>query len=122
VTNPQISEPSSDDKLWGGLSYVGFMCCLIPTIVIFLLKKDESAYIKFNSLQALGYGLASWVIHIAFLILSQIPVLGFFSGLVWFLVMIGLFGYWVYLMVMAFTGKDIRIPYLADFIDQNLMG
>jgi uncharacterized membrane protein len=126
LDNP-LNAPTSDDKLWAGLSYVGIICCMIPTVVIFFLKKDESAYLKFNSLQALGFGLATIVIGFALgivvgLIGQAIPLLGLLAGLVPLVVQLGFLGYWIYLMIQAFTGKDVRIPILADFIDQNLMG
>lgn len=121
MVNP-LNTPTSDDKLWAGLSYVGASCCAIPALVIFLLKRDESRFIKFHSLQALAFGLAMILLMIAFSILGQIPILNFLIGLIAFVLSLGLFGYWIYLIVQAFMGKDVRIPVLADFIDQNLMG
>lgn len=125
MVNP-LNAPTSDDKLWAGLSYVGIMCCLIGSLIVFFLKKDESSYIKFNALQAIGFGLV-WIVlsvglNFGMMLVSQIPVIGLILGLVGMLIPLGLFGYWIFLMIQAFMGKDVRIPVLADFIDQNLMG
>jgi uncharacterized membrane protein len=117
-----MNTPTSDDKLWAGLSYAGLVCCMVPTIVIFFLKKDESAYIKFNALQAMGLWLANLAIWIIFSILGHIPVIGFVTGIIHMVIGLGLMGYWIFLMIQAFMGKETRIPVLADFIDQNLMG
>ena len=125
MVNP-LNAPTSDDKLWAGLSYVGIMCCLIGSLIVFFLKKDESSYIKFNALQAIGFGLV-WLVlavglNFGMMLVSQIPVIGLIIGLVGMLIPLALFGYWIFLMIQAFMGKDVRIPVLADFIDQNLMG
>jgi uncharacterized membrane protein len=122
VANPLMNGPTSDDKLWGGLSYAGLACCMIPTLVIFFLKKGESDYIKFNGLQAIFFWLASFIIGVVLSLLSQIPGIGMIFGLVQFVVSLGILGYWIYLMIMAFTGKEVTIPYLSDFVRQNLMG
>ncbi|HEY9746209.1 MAG TPA: DUF4870 domain-containing protein [Oculatellaceae cyanobacterium] len=113
---------TNEDKLWAGLGYAGLVLLMIPTLIIFFLKKDESAYIKFNLLQALGYGIASLVLGILFSILATIPILGLLVMFVHFFVGLILFAYWIVLMVWAFMGKEIRIPLLGDFIEQNLMG
>ena len=120
VANP-MSAPTSDDKLWAGLSYAGLVCCMIPTIVIFLLKKGESDYIKFNALQAMGFWLVGFVIGIVFNVGAQIPGIGFVLGLAYMIISLGLLGYWIYLMIQGFTGKEVRIPVLGDWIEQNLM-
>jgi uncharacterized membrane protein len=121
VVNP-INEPTSDDKLWSGLSYAGLACCMVPTLVIFFLKKGESDYIKFNALQAIGTWLVVLVIGIILTVLSHIPVIGMLVGLVHLLVSLVLIAGWIYLMIQAFGGKEVRIPVLGDFIEQNLMG
>ena len=116
-----MNGPTSDDKLWAGLSYTGLVCCMIPTIVIFLLKKGESDYIKFNGLQAMGFWLASFVVGIVFNVAAQVPGIGFVFSMVYMLIALGFVGYWIFLMIQAFTGKDVRIPVLGDWIEQNLM-
>jgi uncharacterized membrane protein len=115
------SEPNSDDKLWAGLSYAGLICCMIPTIVIFLLKKGESDYIKFNGLQAMGFWLALFIVYAGLGVTANIPVIGIIPGLIGVLMGLPCFAVWVYLMIMAFTGKVFKIPVLADFIESNLM-
>lgn len=121
MVNPVSSEPNSDDKLWAGLSYVGLGIFMIPTIVIFLMKKGESAYIKFHGLQAIFFGLVSFIIFAFLGIFAMIPLVNILAGLAAFFVSLGLFGAWVYLMIMAFTGKDFKIPVLGEFIESNLM-
>ena len=120
MVNP-LESPTSDDKLWAGLGYAGLVCCMIPTVVIFLLKKDESNFIKFHNLQALGIGLASLIINVVLVTMSATPGIGFLFGLVQILFSIAFLGYWIYLMIQGFTGKDVQIPVLGDYIHENLM-
>ncbi|WP_373532964.1 DUF4870 domain-containing protein [Vampirovibrio sp.] len=121
MVNTLSNEPNSDDKLWAGLSYAGLICCMIPTIVIFLLKKGESDYIKFNGLQAMGFWLALVIVQVGLGVTTSIPGIGIITGLIWVLLGIASFGVWVYLIIMAFTGKTFKIPVLAEFIESNLM-
>lgn len=116
----------SDDKLWSGLSYVGWICCLIPSVIIFLLKKDESEHIKFHSLQSIIVGLLLTAVGIAFSIVTGmltaiIPFMALPAMLVGFALNLFFLGYWIYLMFQAFTGNDIEIPYVSDLIRSNLM-
>lgn len=121
MVQSMMSGPNSDDKLWAGLSYTGLVCCMIPTIVIFLMKKGESDYIKFHGLQAMGFWLALFVVQVGLTMTSYVPGIGIVAGLVSLLVGIASLGVWVYLMIVGFTGKDFKIPVLAEFIENNLM-
>jgi uncharacterized membrane protein len=116
-----ILPANNDDKLWAGLGYVGLTLLMVPTIVILVLKKDESAYIKFHLLQSLAYGITWLVIGIAFSIVSMVPVVGLLAGFASLLVWLVLFGYWIVLIIWSFTGKDFRIPVLGDFVEQQFM-
>lgn len=121
MANPSLNAPNSDDKLWAGLGYAGLVCCMVPTIVIFLLKKGESDYIKFHNLQAMGFWLAIVVIQVLLNSAGFIPGIGMVAGLISLLLGIATLGLWIYLMIVGFTGQDFKIPILADFIENNLM-
>lgn len=121
MVNPISTEPNSDDKLWAGLSYAGLVCCMIPTVVIFLMKREESDYIKFHSLQGMGFWLLLFILQIALSTSSAIPGIGIIAGIISLLVSIASLGLWIYLIIVAFTGKDFKIPVLGDFIESNLM-
>ncbi len=119
--NTPSSTTSNNDSVLAGLCYLGLMVIAIPTIIILLMKKDESPFIKFHAIQAIGFTVLNVVINIGFSILSQIPVLGFMAAIGGGLISLGVFLYWIYLVVMAFMGKDPRIPLLADFVNDNFM-
>ncbi len=113
--------PNSDEKLWAGLSYAGVAIFAIPTAAIYLLKRGESDYIKFHSLQAIAFFLICLVLGIVFMVLGFIPVIGLLAGLVYFLIALVELGVWIWLMVQAFMGKEPRIPTLAEFLENNFM-
>lgn len=113
--------PSSDDKLFAGLSYAGLALFGIPSVIIYLQKRDESDFIKFHSLQAIAFVLLCIVLSIGMGVLAMVPIVNIVVFLASFFIWLLPFGYWIYLMWQSFTGNNPRIPMVADFIDQNFM-
>jgi uncharacterized membrane protein len=119
-------EKNSDEKLFSGLAYLGMICCMIPSVAIYFIKREESEHIKFNSLQAIILWLLVFVLDIVIQAISwtlsaMIPALAVVFGLVMLLPSLAILGGWIYLVVMAFQGNDIEIPLVSDFIREKLM-
>lgn len=117
---------NQDEKLWCGLSYVGLLICALPTLVILLLKKNESPAIKFHALQALALFLVMVVINVVLNIVNMIAMsalgpLAIVTGLGAALISLALLGYWIFLTVKVFMGDDIDIPVVGGFIRTNLL-
>ena len=120
---------SSDEKMMAGLAYVGDFILCIPGILIFLMKKDESEFVKFHCLQAIGLFVVGLVVGIVLMVISVIlgfiPVLGWIgSGLILLaqsLIGLAMCIYLLYVMIKAFMGETIEIPMLAPFIRNNMM-
>lgn len=118
-----IQPVTNDDKLWAGLAYAGWGLFLIPTVAIFVMKKEESEYVKFHALQGILVGLLVFVLSMGVSIITGIiPYLGWIVGSI----IIGLisllsFVLWLYLMYVGFTGKDFELPVLGQTIRQNWM-
>lgn len=110
-----------DDKLWAGLGYVGAGLFIVPTLIIFVLKKDESSYIKFHLLQAMAFGICWLIINLAFSMLIAIPILGLIAAAALFFVNLGIFACWIALLIWAFTGKDFKIPILGNFVEEQFI-
>lgn len=115
---------TSEDKLWAGLSYAGGICWFvgIPPLIIFFLKREESDFIRFHSLQACGFAIFWLLLFFLSLLLGlliRIPVIG---GPISFLLMIAPMFYWIFLMIAAFSGRDHRIPLMSEYIESRLMG
>jgi len=57
---PQIAAPTQDEKTMGMIAHFGAIVTgFVAPLVIYLMKKDESKYVAFQSLQALYFSLAS---------------------------------------------------------------
>ena len=99
-------EMTDDDKLWALLSWI--FTPLVPIIVLLLEDKKQRQFIKYNAMQALVFGVVSWVVSG---ILSAV-IIGCF---VW----LGLLIYQIYLGVQAYNGNWVEVPALTDFIKKQ---
>lgn len=124
---------SSDDSLFAGLAYLGGLIFFIPTIIIFALKKDESDFIKYHCLQALSFGIITLInIVLQIVIWTATAVAGVVPGLnilvamiagivqlVITLLMLPIAIYMIFICVKAFMGETVRVPVVADKIDEK---
>jgi uncharacterized protein len=101
ATPEQTPEITSDDKLWGALSYIP----LIAIVMLLIEDKKNRPFIKFNAIQAIALAVVLFVIN---LILGLIPVIQCFTPLLW-LVML-----WP--AIIAFGGKYPELPIITDFL------
>jgi uncharacterized membrane protein len=117
---------NSDEKLWAGFSYLGLLCCFIPALVIFFLKKNESNEIKFHSLQAIAF----WVICFGISLVLNIAQLSMFMDPTGMLAMlIGLISLayscvallaWLALTILTFMGKNVELPVIGPLIRSKI--
>ncbi|HEY7012958.1 MAG TPA: DUF4870 domain-containing protein [Streptosporangiaceae bacterium] len=85
----------SDDHTWALLSYVlALVASIIAPLVIYLVKMNESRYVRFHAAQALNMGLTAMIESIA------IFIVGIFLALV-------THGFGILLMVLAFLALGI---------------
>jgi uncharacterized protein len=62
VGGPQGYGPSgpSDDRLWALLAYlVAFVASIIGPLIIYLIKMNESRYVRFHAAQSLNMGITA---------------------------------------------------------------
>lgn len=84
-----VGEQSSDDKLFSAVAHAlsFFEGGLVGPLIIYLLKKDESEFVAFHSLQSLYFGLAFFVLTLVTCgfgaILLVWPYLGFEAYAAW---------------------------------------
>ncbi|MBX2861620.1 MAG: DUF4870 domain-containing protein [Vampirovibrio sp.] len=122
MTAPTPQPDSSDDNLMAGLSYLGLFLCLVPTIVIFLMKKDSSAFIKFCSIQGIALWVTGFALSIVLMVLSAgVPVIGFIFGLIQMLFGLVFMGYTVFLSIQAFRGEATEVPFVGQFVREKFM-
>lgn len=106
ATTPPESTPeiTSDDKLWGALSYFA----LIAIILLLTPDKIKRPFVKFHAVQAIAF---SVVLAVASIILGVIPVIQCFTPLLWLVLL------WPALD--AYRGNYTQIPVVTDFIKKQ---
>ncbi|MCA9388152.1 hypothetical protein KC644_00130 [Candidatus Berkelbacteria bacterium] len=96
-----------DNKFMAALSYFGLLV-LIP-----LLTKKDSPYVKFHIKQGLGL----LILMVAVNVILVIPFLGWIVGFIGWLAVLGLF---IMGVINAFGGKTKPLPLIGDWADKNL--
>ena len=121
---PPPPPPVSDSPRSTGLpsNIAAALACipLIGGIVFYILEKHDS-FVRFYSLQSIilgGVYVLCWVIYsILTGILTSIPAIGFFFGIiltvVWALIRVAVLVLWIIATVKAFTGVRWDIPYIG---------
>jgi uncharacterized membrane protein len=108
---------NADERLKGGIAYI---LGLITGIVVLLIAGDNK-FLKFHGMQSI---VASIVIGVIWFILEFILAT---IWLTWFimpffeLLFLLVWLYFLYGAYLVYTGRPFRIPYVADFVDQNLV-
>jgi uncharacterized protein len=122
--NPQDSGPrgASDDQTWAMLSYIlALFASIIAPLVIYLVKMNESRYVRFHAAQALNMGITAFIESIAIVIVGillavvthgfgiLLIVLGFLALGIAHLV------YLILAAVRAYQGEPFRVPTIICF-------
>ena len=95
--NPQGYGPRgpSDDHTWALLSYVlAFVASIIAPLVIYLVKMNESRYVRFHAAQALNMGITAFIESIGIFIVG-------------ILLAIITHGFGILLMLLAFVALGV---------------
>lgn len=128
MANPTGSGSSQDDRLMAALAYIGLFIILVPTILIFLSKKDQSPFIKRHCLQAMALAVALIVINVVltvlFGVLGTIPVVNIIAGLGG-LLLFPLLGLGTLILILwlaykAYQGGEARLPVITDWVEARL--
>ena len=84
------------------ISYIGILC-LVP-----ILMKEKDEFVKFHAKQ----GLVLFIAEVATLLISWIPILGWFIGFIlWIIwVVLSLIG-----IINAVSGKQVPLPVIGKF-------
>lgn len=106
----------ADDHLWAMLSYVlGLIFSFVAPLVIFLVKMNESRYVRYHSSQALNMAITGAIYWVAVLILSAI--LGMItSALALLIFLVGAayaitaFVFLIMAALAAYRGEMYRVP------------
>lgn len=92
---------TDDDKLWALLAYV--LSPIVPILLLVLEDKKNRPFLKAHNVQALIWGVITWVVWGASSPLLCIP------GIVLWLLAL----YWGW---QAYQGKMVEIPVISEFV------
>lgn len=118
-----------DENVAAALSY---LFGVITGLIVYLIEQ-ENEYVRFHAAQSIvvfgglfvlsvGMSVLGTVLSIAiggstggFIVFSLVSL---FLSLLWFVMVVGAFGLWLYLMVRAYQGRTPRVPVAARFADR----
>jgi uncharacterized protein len=122
--DPQGYGPSvgSDDRTWALLSYVlALVASIIAPLVIYLVKMNESRFVRFHAAQALNMGITAIIESVAIFIVGIVlaVILHGFGLLLMLLAFLALgIAHLVYLIIGAVKsnqGQMFRVPTIICF-------
>lgn len=138
---------SSDEKVLALICHLSMAVggILVP-IIIWAIKKEESKFVRFHSLQSIFYHLAFGVIAALLIIITAVIIvfagIGFqsigkggeagmpfvimilvfsFTGIIMFMAFGGI-GYSVYLAIKSYNGEKTKIPVIGKIIFEKVYG
>ena len=97
-----------------GLSYLfGWI-----TGLIFFLVEKQNRFVRFHAMQSILFFGGLTVIEFILRFISNVPLLGFFAGLVW--AVLGIIGFvgWILLLINGFQGKYFKLPIVGDYAER----
>jgi uncharacterized membrane protein len=89
--------------------------------IIFLLIERKNRFVRFSAAQStIFFGIVT-VLYILLRFISVIPILGFLlSPVIGFITFVGgivVFLIWLFLMIQAYRGKTVRLPFISGYAD-----
>jgi uncharacterized Tic20 family protein len=112
----------SDDQTWAMLSYIlALVASVIAPLVIYLVKMNDSRYVRFHAAQALNMGITAFIESIAILIVGIFLAIAThgFGILLMVLAFLALgIAHLVYLIlgaVRSYQGQPFRVPTIICF-------
>ena len=104
VTPMESPDITSDDKLWGFLSYF----FIIAIIVLLMEDKKKRPFIKFHAVQGIALSIVLFVLSF---LLSLTGIGACIAPFLWLVMLWPAIG--------AFQGKYTNIPFVSDFIKKQ---
>jgi uncharacterized protein len=105
--------PTSDEKTLAILSHIlTILFWFIPPLVIYILKKDESAYVSDHSKESLNFQITLFILYMV----SGVLVLLLIGFLLMFIIYIAQIALAIVATIRASEGKIYRYPVNFRFI------
>ena len=116
----QGAAPSSDERSMAVIAHVlGLFAAILRPLIIYVLKKDESPYVRHQAAEALNFGLSMALYLTAYTIVSFIlvfVVIGIFMLFLIPVIALGIAIFHVIAAVAANRGEYYRYPLTIRFV------
>ena len=142
--------PTNDERMFAMLSHFSiFIGGILLPIIFWAIKKDQSQYVRFHSLQAIFFHIAYFValMMLIFILFIVIMVMGtgasltamdnsgtgaglsvlmiilmivFYGGM--FVIILGAIGYGVYMGVKSYQGELVMYPIIGKKVYEKVYG
>lgn len=127
VEEKKAAPLTQDDKTWAALAHASILLNLVTGVggviaafVIWLLKRQQSKYVSFHSLQAWVYQVVMLVFSVVMWVIVAVLtsiVIGFCLIPVALLLQLALFGYGCYGAYACTEGRDFRYLLIGDLVE-----
>lgn len=109
MTEEKILDPNitSEDKLWGLLSYL--FTPIIPIVLMLIEDKKNRPFLKAHYPQALAFGIVAWVIS------GLLTPVVFIGCITWVVAAV----FQVIWGIKAYNGEYVTIPVITDFVKKQ---
>jgi uncharacterized Tic20 family protein len=120
-------ESNQDDRLWAMLSYLlGIPFPLVAPLVIYMMKKDQSRFVAFHSLQSLFICLATAVPSLVLVLIGcalNLTPLGCLAYLLYLLALPLSLAALVFMVIAAlksYSGEWYLVPVVGNMVQQQM--
>src|SRR5580704_17019700 len=114
---PTASASGLADNVAGMLAYF----TIIPAIIFLVLEPyNQSRFVRFHAWQCVFFNVAWWILWFGLRILAHLPLLGFFTVLMWPLVGLGGLIVWIILLIKANQGQMYKLPVIGDLAEKQV--
>jgi len=104
------------DNVAGMLAYV----TIIPAIIFLVLEPyNRNRLVRFHAWQCVFFNVAWWILWFGLRIVAHLPLLGFFTVLMWPLVGLGGLIVWIILLIKANQGQMYKLPVIGDLAEKQ---
>ncbi|MFH0861779.1 MAG: DUF4870 domain-containing protein [Candidatus Altiarchaeota archaeon] len=122
MAETKATTKAGDDNLMAALAY--FLAPL-SSIVLYVVYKDKgNKFVLFHAVQATIFAVGLWIVMVGWMIVSTIlsAVTGGILALcmlpISLVLLVGLFGAWIFLMYKAFKGEKYKLPMIGDMAEK----
>lgn len=113
-----------DQNVAAGIAYIPF--CLIGVImsIIILVTDKTNKFARFHAVQSLLFAAVCVVLYICAVLfffvaaMANSSIISILASLLWFLAIFLIIGGFIVLAILAFMGKDIKLPVIGGLADK----